>query len=491
MLVLITILVCCTLGLPAPRAGVNSSGGEKKHRHEQTADKSDKHGTSKEKKDKHGESKDKKDKKDKHGESKDGKKQEHDATEADKHAVDSVDDADEGQRKEETDLEALRRAAEAEAAKEQEPEKDIEDKTFKSGNLGLQALNPEISATGDMLASYQSGIESAPTTRTVFRNLGLHFQAYLDPYSRFKAAIPITSFGGAELGEAYFTRFGLLGSTNITLGKFRQQFGIVNRWHMHALDWFNFPLALTSVFGPEGLNQVGMSLDGAGSTGPIVHGYTVQVTDATNQQMFGGNSENRPSILGRYSAYQDLSPSTYLQISLTGLVGWNDAWTTVDTSFHSNRTTAVYGADLVVMWEPTGNMRYRNIEWRSEGYYVDKGIYAPDGSGADWINPWGFYSLIQTKVSRTLEIGARYDYFAPDTKAYASVNPELALFPIAVTQSDPYRQLVGAWFTWWQSPFVKFRGGYSFENSTGVDSDIHFVTLQMVFAAGPHKHDRY
>ena len=146
----------------------------------------------------------------------------------------------------------LRRAAEAETKKEQKGEEAAEEKTFKSGNLGLQALNPEISVTGDMLGRYQSGNDEAPTSETVFRTLGLHFEAYLDPYSRFKAAIPI-SVVEAELGEAYFTRYGVAWNINLTLGKFRQQFGVVNRWHMHALDWFDFPLALTSIFGPGGL----------------------------------------------------------------------------------------------------------------------------------------------------------------------------------------------------------------------------------------------
>jgi hypothetical protein len=361
---------------------------------------------------------------------------------------------------------------------------------FKSGNLSLQALNPEISVTGDMLGTYQSGIEGGPTTETAFRSLGFHFEAYLDPYSRFKAAVPVST-EGAELGEAYFTRFGILGGTNITLGKFRQDFGVVNRWHKHALDWFDFPLALRSIFGPGGLNQIGLSLDWSGSTGAIVHGLTAQVTDATNARAFGQNAENRPSILGRYTAYHDATPSTYVQLGATGLVGWNDEWTTMDTVLSDRRTTVVYGADLVVVWEPTDRMRYRNVEWRSEAYFMDKDIYAPDGSGPDGLRPWGFYSLLQTKLSRTVEVGIRYDYFSPDTKDYAEATAQLSLAPLATTANDAYRQLAGAWLTWWQSPFVKFRGGYAYEEGRGTGPAVHFVTLQMVFAAGPHKHERY
>jgi hypothetical protein len=400
---------------------------------------------------------------------------------------------DEGEDKttEEEDLEALRRAAEAESEKDEEETDEAEDEeVFKSGNLGLQALNPEISVTGDMLGRFQSGSDDLPTSETEFRTLGIHFESYLDPYSRFKAALPF-SIVEAELGEAYFSRYGFLWNMNLTLGKFRQQFGIVNRWHQHALDWFDFPLALRGVFGPGGLNQIGLTLDWSASTGSLVHGLMTQVTSGRNPLVFGQNADNRPSILGRYTLYRDLSTSTYGQIGLTGLWGWNDTWATVDSTLESTQSTAVYGADFVLMWEPTDRMRYRNIEWRTEGYYLDKGILAPDGSGPDQLKPWGLYSLVQMKVSRTVEVGVRYDYFSPDTKEYASINDELDLGPHATTESDAYRQLMGGWLTWWQSPFVKFRGGYSYSNGTGTGPDVHAVVFQMIFAAGPHKHERY
>ncbi len=396
----------------------------------------------------------------------------------------------EEERTQEEDLEALRKAAAAEAEAEEEAEKSEEETTFKSGELALQALNPEISVTGDLLGNYQSGNDDAVEWDTVFRSLGLHFEAYLDPYSRFKAAVPFSAHG-AELGEAYFTRYGILPNTNITLGKFHQQFGVVNRWHKHALDWFDFPLALRAVFGAGALNQVGLSLESGASTGPVTHGVVLEVTDGDNDVIFGGNARNRPSILGRYTAYQDLSSSTYLDIGVTGLLGWNDAWTVGDSSFSDPRVALVYGADVVLMWEPTGRMRYRNIQWRSEAYFVDKEIYAPDGSGLDRLKPWGLYTLLQAKVSRAVEVGIRYDYFTPEARAYAAGAGDAVVPPLVAAGSDMYRWLAGSWVTWWQSPFVKFRVGYSYESGRDLGPDIHSVTFQTVFAAGPHKHERY
>ncbi len=397
------------------------------------------------------------------------------------------------------ELQSLRQAAQAAASREATPAERPTETIFRSGSLGLQKLNPEISVTGDMLGIYQSGNENLPAWDTTVRSMGMHFEAYLDPYSRFKAAIPLSD-EGAELEEVYFTRYGFLGGINLTLGKFKQEFGVVNRWHKHALDTFDYPLALTRIFSGEGLNETGVSLATDFSALGLVNGLTLQVTDGDNPMLFAGNTKNRPAILGHYKLYRDLSPSTYLELGGSGLFGWNDTWAVRDSMAEDPEpvvvsdqrlSTNVYGLDLTLLWEPTSNMRYRNFQWRSEAYFMDKEILTPYGPGTDHLKPWGFYSLAQAKVSRTFEIGARYDYFQPEARAYAGVD-DAPFSPLqVVTGSDPDRQMISGWVTWWQSPFVKFRAGYAHESGNETGPDIDSVAFQMVFAAGPHKHDRY
>jgi hypothetical protein len=146
------------------------------------------------------------------------------------------------------------------------------------------------------------------------------------------------------------------------------------------------------------------------------------------------------------------------------------------------------GGDITLRWEPTERMRYAHFEWRTEFYYLDKGIVAPDGSGHDRIRAWGAYASLQRQISRTLELGVRVDYFEPDSKSYA-------IPPLAVTGSAPKEWQVGPYITWWQSPFVKLRlevdyaDRYSDHRRTGPGELT--CALQIVFAAGPHKHERY
>jgi len=396
--------------------------------------------------------------------------------------------------KAEDELARLRELAESMAG-ETKVQKAPEETVYKSGGLSLQQLNPEISVTGDFLFSTRQDTTSDQSSDFSFRNLGVHIESWLDPYTRFKSAVEFHE-DETELGEAYMTLHNISEDLNLTFGKFRQQFGVVNRWHKHALDQVDFPLALRQVFGNGGLNQSGLSLDWMmPPAGDASQQLTFQVTDGSNSRLFGDNARNRPSVLAHYKNYRDLSKDTYLEWGLSGLMGWNDEWDIEQDSNNitrdSSQITTVLGADLSVLWEPTEKMRYRNIEWRNEAYWLNKELLAPDGTGSDSINAWGLYSYLQTKISRTTDIGIRGDFYVPDTKSYANLSNSLSLSPLAVTGDNPYLWQIGPYITWWQSPFVKFRVEYDYSNGKGIENPEHIIWLQAIFSAGPHKHERY
>jgi hypothetical protein len=367
-----------------------------------------------------------------------------------------------------------------------------EDEPFVSGALGQQALNPELSVTGDYLTSYRGGDHVDANFENHLRTLGLHLESYLDPYSKFKAALEFTP-EGAELGEAYFTRFAVLGNLSLTLGKFRQQFGVVNRWHKHGLDQVDFPLPLLQILGPEGLNQTGASVEWqmpplAGS----IQELTVQLTNGQNPRLFGENVQGVPSLLARYKNYRDITKDMYLEFGGTGLVGRNDTWEVVPpggdpVTKNDNLWTTLFGFDLTLLWEPTGNMRYRNWMWRSEVYVANKDILAPDDSGESTVRAWGAYTNFQAKVSRTLDLGTRLDLYEPDVQDYA----DETLWPLATPVPGARQWLAAAYVTWSQSPWVRWRVEYDHQWNGDLGPDDDTLWLQCVFAAGPHKHERY
>jgi hypothetical protein len=393
------------------------------------------------------------------------------------------------------ELALLRELAQEEAGAPAEPEQAPEETVFKAAGLSLQKLNPEISAAGDFLAYYQDRKGTRKRTDAEIRGLELNIQSYLDPFSYMKATAHVSD-EGVDIEEVYFTRFSAIAGANLDVGRFRQQFGVVNRWHEDALDQVQYPLALRRIFGDEGLNQTGASLDWTlPMWGQAQQEFTFQVTNGENEALLDGDALGTPSLLFHYKNYRDLSKDAYLEWGLSGLFGWNDEWSvqppgddvTID---YDALGTRVFGADLSYLWEPIDRALYRNVEWRSELYVLNRDILAPDNSGRDSINAWGGYSYLQSKVARNLIFGIRLDYFEPDSKDYAET-ADLSLAPLAYTATNPHRWQVGPYVTWWQSEWVRLRGEYNYGWGDGMEPHEHIFWGQANFAIGPHKHDRY
>src|SRR3954464_4960287 len=225
------------------------------------------------------------------------------------------------------DLAAIRAAA-AQAAGQPSPQgtdtsgktKPAEPAPSGGGPRGANLLNPEISATGDVRLVAQEGVRGF---RGVPREFELAFQSALDPYSNTKIFLTFEDDEvGVEEGYIYWT--GLPGRVRLDVGKFRQQIGDLNRWHLHALPETEYPLVYQRFLAPEGLTGVGLSLytalpiSIAGGT----HEIWLQGTSAESDPLFAGG--HQPVLLARLQNFWQLSRSTYAQVGVTGLGGNND-----------------------------------------------------------------------------------------------------------------------------------------------------------------------
>lgn len=360
--------------------------------------------------------------------------------------------------------------------------KNIKQRTFTSGERSLQALNPEISIMADALGlgifNKRGYTSEADRSGFVFRVLELHVQAVLDPFSMAKFAIEFTP-EGVEVGEAYMTWTSLLPGLSLTAGRFRQQLGIVNRWHEHGLDQQDRPLAAQELLGPEGLVQTGVAIEWLmPRLWAHANQLLLQITNSENEQLFAGEFFSIPSVLLRLQSYYNLSEATYFELGLTGVLGWNNARGQADDAGQlvneSARATWVFGADWTLQWEPLAQAKYRNILLRGELYGVHKDL----GAGRS-IMAVGLYQQIEAKVSRRFTVGARFDW----TQPFAENNGGQHILGV-----EPY-------VTFWQSEYVRLRLHYAFTyrdvQVTDAPRQDHRVLLQLTFAVGPHKHDRY
>jgi hypothetical protein len=260
------------------------------------------------------------------------------------------------------------------------------------------------------------------------------------------------------------------------VGKFRQQYGTLNRWHKHSLPTTDSPFALQNTFGHEGLVGVGIGVDWQlPRLWASSNGLTIEITNGDNPMAFAGADWDDPAFLVRHTGFFDLGPDAYLDLGLNWAFGPNDA--------SGERTTDVYGADLAFVWEPVDRAKYRNVELRGE--YIRTRF---EDEGDTVVSSDSYYGYLSTRLSRRWTVGFRYD---------AAELPwdRFELFHGGTFRQGLRETAVTPFVTFWQSEFVRLRLQYQTASRDFVfargDESTDKLWLQVTFAAGPHKHESY
>ena len=318
----------------------------------------------------------------------------------------------------------------------------------------LNRLNPEISTTG-IISARASDVDREEFERGEFE---LDLQTNLDPFSKMRFTIAFSEDGEVEVEEGYLTYTSLPGGLQLTAGRFRQRFGALNRQHLHALPQTSYPLALSTVFGEEGLGQTGVSATWLlpkpwASSNEI----SLELTDGESD-FFGGEDFEDLSLLVRVQNFWELSDATYFEWGLSGVVGRTE----------EGNKSQVWGTDLTLHWQPPSRAKYREFTWRTEVLLSEREDETGIGHQA-----WGGYTYFEGLVARNLYIGARFDW---TEDPFDPLGEKMAIVP---------------YLTWWQSEWVRLRGEYQYfeDDLTGVKENR--FTLQLTWAAGPHKHESY
>lgn len=373
-----------------------------------------------------------------------------------------------GPRDEEAELEALRAAAREAAGVDEAP---AQPEPQASRTRSLQILNPEISATGDIVGTATAPAGEDTRLSAVPREFEFSFQASLDPFANTKIFVthandfeiaglgqeaPEEGAGGSvEIEEGYLYWVGLPLGFGAKVGKFRQEVGLYNRWHTHALFEVERPLAAVAFLGEDGLIQTGGAVTFPSfSLGPTTNTGTLEVTAGSNDALFEGG--NQLSFLANLRNFWDLSASSYVQLGATGVYGKND-----DVSLD----TRLLGLEASYRWAPPGRSLYRGFSLKGEWYFGWKDLETEKLQGN------GGYLQANYKLGLRWVLGGRADY----VDEYGD-GPNIFQFAPSLS--------------WWQSEWVRFRLQYNYVKPEG-GSDNHTLLLQSVWAVGPHKHETY
>ena len=325
---------------------------------------------------------------------------------------------------------------------------------FEGRQRDGSALNPEISATGDIRFVLRD--ESPQRDNFQFESVEIAVQSTLDPYSTAKVIIGIEQDAvGIEEGYLYYT--GLPGRLRLDLGKFRQPLGDLNRWHVHALPESDYPLVYQRYLGEGGLAGIGLSVYTTlpFSLGHGTHELWIQGTTSDAEALYAGGTQ--PTLLGRLLNFWQLSKSTYMQIGLTG-TGGNNA--------DANLESRLAGADFRLTWRPPEAGTRKEFTLRAEGYLLHS------NEAGFSTNRYGGFADLNYRASRRWILGVRGDWVEAPRGAYGT---EWAVVPT---------------LTWWQSEFVYLRLEGRHQDGSAVSST-NQLRAQVVFAMGPHKHETY
>jgi len=380
------------------------------------------------------------------------------------------------EQKKKDEIEALIQEAERLSSQEEEIGIDLSKKYF-SGVRQQQGLNPNISfgmdffggiSTSDAPSISEPGEISHGNNGFYLREAQLSLIAPLDPYTRGKAFISASQLG-FFVDEVYMEWLNLPLNMNLKAGLFYPEFGFLNRYHDHALPQFDRPRVLVNMFGTGGLGGTGLSSNFL--LPPVIaHSTTLDIAMlyGSNPHSFRSDSISGFICTGQLLNYYDLSASSYIEFRLSGAAGKND---------HGNEEFNSYAgsAGIAYKWAPVGREKYRTLEWKTElilGYRTNS---------VDVLRSKGFYTSIHNKLGARFWLGGRIGY-----------------------SEIPYDPSQSEWdFTlsidFWQSEFVLTRIQYQYNDRniinrfemTGPFPSEHSLTIQVVWAMGPHKHEAY
>lgn len=353
------------------------------------------------------------------------------------------------------------------SSQKKEDEASLDERRFHSGLRQHSALNPNISLGGDYYYAFGRSESEYNSERSelswgtgqfYMREMELTFEAALDPYARGKAFIGLGE-EGAGVEEGYIVLLNWPLNMNLKLGKYKMQFGVINRYHCHALPQFELPLVMTNFFSNETLSGVGIAANF------LLPSITAHVNELDMEVVSGGadrsfTSEGRHNFIyvTHYKNFWDLNRSTFCEFGLSGAFGHNDP--------HETYKTAIGGADLRFKWSPPERSKYRGIEWWTEA------LYSHREEMEGHVDSWGIFSLLQCRLGARWVCSLRLDYSQQPTD----------------NSLEEYGGAVSVEF--WQSEFVFMRLQYTYIDRNFDEDDRRFY-VQTVWAMGPHKHEAY
>jgi len=348
---------------------------------------------------------------------------------------------------------------------------------FTSGLRQLQRLNPNISVSGDFFGGISSSKERYVTEPSnvsygnngfYLRELQVTLNAPLDPFTRGKTFISFYK-NKIDIEEAYMEWLNLPARMNLKVGIFNAEYGLLNRYHDHALPQFDRPKVLVDMFSSAPIGGLGGS--GNFLLKPLFWSssstFDFSLIQGGEEHSFTNQGKYNFLYMGNMTNFYELTRDTYVEWRLSGVVGHNDP--------AEKYLSYVGSLGFELKWVPVGRSKYRTTDWKTEFLLGRRDT--PTGK----IYSKGFYSSLQNKLNARWWLSGRIGY------------SELPY------DNDQHEWDFTACVDYWQSEFVFFRLQYQYSRrdftnvigSPGPYPNDSALIFHVCWAMGPHKHEAY
>ena len=308
--------------------------------------------------------------------------------------------------------------------------------------------NPAISVLPDF--TYSGGNDPYWKSQDAFqvREVELAFSAAIDPFATANVYLSLED-GHLHAEEAYAAFPGLPGGFSMKVGKFYADFGKQNSMHTHTWFQADQPLALRTMLGDEGLNDVGVSVNHLLPT-PWMSDLTVEVTGGRNSALFCGTRSDLAYNIA-WRNFWDLCDNANLEAQLS-LAGGKNA---------TGHGTGLGNLSVTYRYKPLASGTRASFLWRTE--VIRENYRAMDGL----TRSTGAFSYVDWQFTRGWFAGLRADY---------------AEHPSDPRMHDKGGALV---LTYFPSEFQKVRLQYERIHYAGQGLR-NAVVFEYGFAIGPH-----
>jgi len=318
--------------------------------------------------------------------------------------------------------------------------------------------------------------------RMTLRESELDFRGAIDPFADGVVTVAIAEEVPGEFtveleeGYAHVKRLPLPflehppAGLTVKAGRFRTEFGRMNRLHTHDLPQVTRPLVVQEFLGQEGSVGDGVSgqcflpiefLDEPSTLQATVQGYTGTIESADHDQIHGLANLTWSRPIGDSHRVEVAGIAHYGQSD--GMLGRNPVRT--------------YSAEALYTWRPVRRATHMGAVVGGQLFVSDRKNEVPGAGGTTILDetvPRGFYVFGQGQFTRNLFAGVRYD----ETETIASRSVEsYAVMP---------------YVSWYPTEFLRLRVGFEHMGYRGSsDADRNTLWFEVNAVLGSHPPEPY